>query len=355
VTRRLYAFVIALALLFAICAVFRFCEAGTTGFSGQQTLPAGILVQPGALTNGQALRIGESVVPTFDPRVSGLLRPVGAVIYGRTGTIAYVRTPSFGAQGSVANVNTSWEKMGSGAIASGSNRAGLAAARAQWLTSQSVAGGIDQATWTCHTEEFDRIAPWGFVSTLTGTGTVTAETSNFLIGGWALLQTGATAASRAELLQNLGVVPSMATQRQWYFAARLQVTGTIDAATSLNVGLYPMGAPLSSLFIGICGATSTTAWTFQRDADATAACAGTVTQTGVSYSSGVTHNWEMWADGTLNVVHVAADYQEVTGSPFTLASPSSTSTRLAVEAENGATAANRLLRVDWITMCWGDS
>lgn len=63
---------------------------GTTGIG---SIAPGTQVAPGAIRNGQALRVGESVPSTFDPRVSpGLDRPVGAFLYTLIGTVCYQKT-----------------------------------------------------------------------------------------------------------------------------------------------------------------------------------------------------------------------------------------------------------------------
>jgi hypothetical protein len=71
--------------------------------TGQQTIPAGVLVQPGPILSGQALRSGEAIANAFDPRVSGLSRPVGSIVYTRDGSIAYRKA---------TNVATGWELWG---------------------------------------------------------------------------------------------------------------------------------------------------------------------------------------------------------------------------------------------------
>lgn len=60
--------------------------------SGLQTIPAGLPVMPGPMLGGQPLRIGETVSPGFDPRASGLQRPVGSLVYSRAGDVYYVKT-----------------------------------------------------------------------------------------------------------------------------------------------------------------------------------------------------------------------------------------------------------------------
>lgn len=73
--------------------------------TGLQTLAPGIVVMAGPmLSGGHPLQIGEAIANSFDPRSSGLARPVGSVVYTRNGTTAYLKT---------GTGNTDWTLQGS--------------------------------------------------------------------------------------------------------------------------------------------------------------------------------------------------------------------------------------------------
>lgn len=97
-------YLIPLLSLFAVVATVRAIEAATT-LTGQVTIPSPTMIQPGPILSGQGLRIGESIITSFDPRVSGLSRPVGSVVYTRDGTLGYAKT---------GTGSTSWAPFPSG-------------------------------------------------------------------------------------------------------------------------------------------------------------------------------------------------------------------------------------------------
>jgi hypothetical protein len=309
-------------------------EAGTTGFSSQQTLPAGIVVQPGTNLSGQAIRIGESVAATFDPRTSGLARPVGSWVTARDGASAYAK---------VGTGNTAWEKLGAGAFAGDATRPGQLTARAAFLT------GISPTALTCWRDEYVYNPTTLGINSNSGTGTVGTAVGD-TVGGRLTVSSGATAAS-------IGLHTSAATvfgrpdTNRFYVAVRSIVQTTIDAQTSIGVGAS-INALNNSWMLGVCGATSTVNYTFQYDG--IPPCSGTVVNSGIAVSVGTAVLFEVWgvADGKL---HAAIDGTELSGSPFTMASSPTNSMRTYITAKNGTTAAARTVDLDFYQACWSET
>ena len=70
-----------------------------TNSTGLQTIVPGTMVQPGPILSGQALRAFETVANAYDPRVTGLARPVGSRLFTRDGTISFLK---------IGSGNTDW-------------------------------------------------------------------------------------------------------------------------------------------------------------------------------------------------------------------------------------------------------
>lgn len=323
-------YVLPLALLFVVAGAVRGI-AGTT-LTGQLTIPSGTLVQPGAILNGQALRIGESITNSFDPRVSGLDRVVGSLAYSRSGALAFIKTNT---------PPTSWERILPGSIGGAGTAAGITTARAQFLIGPSL--GL-----TCFRDDFvyNPSGAVGAIYTSLSGGTGSFSPSTTSVGGQETATTGATANSTALLATNATVFGAPASNR-FYFAARMAVTSAIDANTFAIVGLQVNGFA-QDIAMGVCGNSSTANYVVQYDGTD---CAGTLTPTSVAYTNGTFHVFELWGIGSA-AFRAAIDGIEVPGSPFTQLSAPAGALRLMFDLRNGVTAATRTLSVDWFHACW---
>lgn len=327
--RRLARYLIPLVSLFAIVGMLRALDAATT-LSGLVTLPSPTMVMPGPIISGQALRLGESITTSFDPRVSGLTRPVGSIVYTRDGTASYIKTGS---------TSTAWEAIGSGSVGGSTTSQGQITARAGQLAGFG-------AQFECARDDYFYSPQTLNSVSNAGSGAVTIAAGN-LVGGRLLLTTGGTASSQA-VMTTTGPLFGRPDTNRFYFAARVTAENTSDAQTQLGVGVATVSFA-SSLLFGSCGGTSTTNWTFQRDG--ATACSGTVVDTGIALAPGTLFLMEIWtvADGK---VHAAINFTEISGSPFTMAAPPTNSLRLYMAAVNGTTASNKGIDIDYWQGCW---
>lgn len=327
------AFILAIAAAAVLVPIDHEATGGTT-LTGQLTIPSPTMVQPGAIYSGQALRLGESIANTFDPRSSGLTRPVGSWLYTRDGTLAYAKT---------GTASTGWELLTSGAIG-GSNAASQRTVRAAQLT------GISTSLLTCFREDF-AIHPSGaaagvYTSFASGSGTLAPSVNT--IGGRSDVSSGATANSFYILATQPTLFGPPASNRL-YFGARVAVTTAIDAQTFAITGLQVSGFG-ADVAIGVCGSNSTTNFVLQYDS---LDCLGTFLSTGQAINTSF-HVFELWtvADGKY---HAAVDGIEISGSPVTPASPPATQLKMMADVRNGTTATNRNMQIDWWHGCWSES
>src|SRR6185369_6181931 len=131
-------FVLTFGVLCASAFIVYKVDAATT-LSGAVMLPSPTLVMPGPILLSQQLRIGEAVAASIDPRNGGFQRPIGSMIYSRTGGAAYVKTDTPAA---------AWEALGQGSLSGSANRAGFLTGRAAFTA------GIPTSTLTCFREDY---------------------------------------------------------------------------------------------------------------------------------------------------------------------------------------------------------
>lgn len=334
-----------LAALMAIVAVApRGCGSGgrmsvtATPTASPDTLPAGIMVQPGAILGGQALRIGEAINPGSNPSTgSGLQRPVGSFVYTRDGTIAYAKT------GTTA---TGWQVFAIGGSGGGATAIDIMNQRAATLT------GIPAATLTCYRENWitGGSATTGYVVAGGGTGAQSFSVGN-TVGGMLTMTTGATAGSQMQL-HSTGTVLGPPAANRFYFAQRFAVTSAVDAAGAAIGGIIN-NAQTASLAMGYCGSSSATNYVAFYDGNV-ACLGGTKIVTTTAIVAGVQHIFEIWSLADAKI-HFAIDFAEVAGSPVTPAAPSATSMEWYHDMRNGGTAAARSVDIDFFQMCWSQT
>lgn len=333
---RLFRRLIPLLSLFAIVGMLRALDAATT-LSGTVTIPSPTMVMPGAIYSGQALRLGESITNTFDPRVSGLVRPVGSQIYTRDGaTASYIKT---------GTASTAWEPIGAGSLAGGATRVGALTARAAAVTA------ISPSLLTCSVADWQvshPVAP-NYVVTVVGSASSASTLTN--VGGVAVFSTGATANSTLLITINGAVQLGPPTTSPFYYAHRMAVSTAIDANTQIGIGLHDTTFGTGLLW-GICGASSTIRYTFNRGVGAFP-CGGTVVITATTSTANTFHLFELWGLGD-GSVHAAIDGTEISGSPFNTGIPAANA-MLRMDFRNGATAANRAFIHDYYMLCWAET
>jgi hypothetical protein len=346
---RAFSFYLApLALLAALIAIVAIAPRGCVGSGGRmgvtaspssspETLPAGILVQPGAILGGQALRIGEAINPGTDPSVSGLQRPVGSFLYTRDGTQSFVKT------GTIA---TDWQVFSVGGAAPTTSRTDFLTKRAATLT------GISTTTLTCFHDDFVYTVTAAGGSTIysslaSGSGIIGPVTT--AQGGQLLIGSGASANSFAILTSSPSTFGPPGTQR-FYLATRMQIVTAIDAQAIAVAGLQDTGFG-KSIMLGICGNSSTANYVLQYDANSD--CTGTFLNTGVPFVTTTLTTFELWgrADGK---IHAAINFTEIPGSPVTPVSMPISVMRLAIDVRNGTTVTSRTASADYVHACWSE-
>lgn len=330
--RRVLRSLVPLLSLFAVIGMLRVLEAATT-LTGQVTIPSPTLVQPGPIVLGQQLRIGEAITNTFDPRVSGLTRPVGSMVYSRDGSTAYIKT---------GTTQAAWEKLSAGSIGSASEQTALIA-RAAALT------GISPALLNCYRDDFFTSLSTLHTVGVGGTGAASISAGSSVVGSFATITTGASASGRLRFFGQGSQIGRPDTNK-FYYASRAAVTTAIDAQTFAIVGLADRSS-LPVIGLGVCGNTSTA--NFVADYDATTFCTGTKPSTGKAIDTSQ-HVWEMWSTGT-TALHFAVDLGEISGSPFTQASSPTASIAIYGDITNGTTAATRSMDMDWVLVCWSET
>jgi hypothetical protein len=299
--------------------------------TGQNTLPTGIMVQPGAILGGQALRVGEAITPGTSPAttpVGGLQRPVGSFVYARDGATAFMKTGTAAA---------AWSAVGTaGAV-------GVSDA----LTSRAAAlTGIDPTLLSCYHEEFFS-TPANLHSVGAGGGaTAVISTAANAIGSLMTLATSATASSRVRVF-GTGVQLGRPDTNPFYFAQRQAFTTAVDAQAGFTAGIADRTAS-PSLGLGVCGNASTTI--FQAMYDQAAPCAATKLSTGVAIDAN-RHLFETWSVADAKV-HFAVDGIEIPGSPVTPSVPFTAGAAFYDDILNGTTAANRSVDIDYFHLCW---
>jgi hypothetical protein len=323
------------ALLAGLLALFAGLGAkltsGASPLTSPDTLPTGIMVQPGAILGGQALRIGEAITPGTSPATSpvgGLQRPVGSFAYARDGATAFVKT------GVLA---TDWSAFG----------ASTPATKTDALNTRA-AGLMGGAGITCFHEDYlygDVIA--SYTAGLGGSATLSLDSS--AVGGMLVMATGATTGSTARFI-TAGTMIGRPDTNRFYIGFRSTYTTAPNATTQFEHGVSN-NIYGSTLGIGVCGVQSTTNYVVIYDSAAT--CNGTRVTTTTAVD-GFAHYFETWtvADGK---VHFAIDQTEIAGSPFTMATSPTVSLRAYAEINNLTTAANQATKLDYFHLCWNES
>lgn len=319
------------ALLAALLGIFAFLGARLTGgaapLSLPETLPAGIMVQPGAILQGQALRIGEAIAngttPTFQ-------RPVGSFAYTRDGTTAFMKT------GTAA---TGW----TGVAAIGGGTTGSA------LTSRAIALAGLGPNASCLHEDYvlQTVILYDFRGV--GSGTQANETTAGAVGGWYRTFTGGTANSRSRTTA-FGTTYQNIQAEPFYFAARWKVASAIDTQTKIMVGVAD-SVPTKGLGVGVCGSNSTTTFFYNDDWTA-GPCTGVITSTGISTLT-TAHLWEFWGNGTATF-NVAVDGTTI-ATNVALTSTTTPLRAFYADVQNGTSAVDREIEVDYFHACWNDS
>lgn len=174
----------------------------------------------------------------------------------------------------------------------------------------------------------------------------TVVLSSGVAGGVIRLASGATLNGGIRENSVLAVVNSTGASR-WYQATRARFPLAVDAETMAAVGLLDM-TPAKSISIGVHGSSSAVNFTVNYD--------GVVGTLGVNPPSGsfvstgkaidtAFHLFEMWCVGD-NILHARVDSgAEVTA---TMAAASVIGNRMFFQAQNGATAADRQIEIDYI-------
>ena len=311
-------------------------KGGASVLTSPDTLPSGIMVQPGAILGGQALRIGEAITngtsPATNP-VGGLQRPVGSFVYTRDGTQAFTKT------GAAASA---WSAAGGGAAAVDQ----ILTTRAGTLT------GISSALLTCAHEEF--VNPGLFSDILGGSAAVstTAPAINE-VGAHVYMTTGTTASSRLRRRTTSDVFGRLDTNR-FYIAYRFAVLNGVDTQSIAVAGMGDNSGAGINTGIGICGGTSIAQWVFNCNNSFTGSCnAGSVKTTFGTFDVNQ-HVWELYGVAD-NQIHVLEDFVEVTGSPFAMVGTPTQSVTLMWDVSNGTSAINRVIDLDWYHACWSQS
>lgn len=154
------------------------------------------------------------------------------------------------------------------------------------------------------------------------------------IGWWVTVSTGATAGSSTVPGGGNPLITNSTTKR-WYIAARFKVATAVDAQAVVAVG---MDEGTNSVMIGVVGGLSTTNFVVQHS--------GLRTGTAISLSAidTSTHVFEMWSPGTAQICG-RMDGGAVSCGTQTTAVALSPYQRIWVQ--NGTTAANRAMHVDW--------
>lgn len=288
----------------------------SSSLSGLAMIPSGVLVMPGPVVAGQALRIGEACAATFDPRVTGLARPVGSMLFSRDGTVAYQKT---------SNTDRGWTIVGVAAALPGTVAAVRAAAILGASIDSVVGTDFENDTW--------------YSTALVGTGSVVPTTDR---GGVLLLSTGATSSTAAIRAHGSGaggplIVANMNTDL-WYMRARMQLTTAIDAAASCGVFLSNSGTGNPYAFMGVLGAASIAFWILQVTTN------GGVTTNLVSAVAIDTnwHTFESWNTGA--AVFFAID--GATQGSIPIVNLGTNGGQPYAWAANGGTAANRAIKLD---------
>jgi hypothetical protein len=314
-TKRRIAFLagLLLALIVGLQSRPRPLGASTT-LTGQLTIPSATLVQPGTILTGQALRVGEAINPTTDPRTStgAVSRPVGSLLYTRDGLVAYLKTGS---------ASTAWVAV--------SALGGVSLWDRYTRVAQSLVGTtVDSALGT----EFDTDNWQIFSSAGSGSQSTVVDRA-----GAVRLSTGATAGSFARI-QPHGLplyVDAMSTTR-FYFYVRAKVVTAVDAATTLDLRLGGVtGNPAVS--IGVNGSVSLVAWYYHVNNGGGVTASGALGTIDTNW-----HDFEIYSD--TSIIYFRIDGTVITTAAASNLSAGAAATDIAIS--NGATAAARTVDID---------
>lgn len=169
----------------------------------------------------------------------------------------------------------------------------------------------------------------------TNVGNITGEASGI---GYAQMSSGATASSRGSgINQACGVLTQ---SRAWYCATRMRLVTTPDANTIIGNWILDLATGRA---VGLVACPGILAANFGIQRSGTVG-SGTAIDLGIPFDTQY-HIFEFWGGGASNTLFARADNGAIFSSTIAVAHTGSNA--MAMEARNGATAANQSAITDW--------